>query len=82
VCVYIRECQKSDWARHKSQCHLRPEVVGLPFVISIAASQATYTALYDMAVAYARCVLLLLALQRNMNVGRRKCLIIEAVEWK
>ena len=50
-----RTCQSSDWSEHKLKCRGgRPVPVGLPFVVSLAASQLTYAKLSSMVEKIAR----------------------------
>ena len=47
-------CQKNHWQNHKMQCKLNPEPVGLPFILSMPESEATYSNLTRIAESYAR----------------------------
>ncbi len=64
VCILIcfcccRTCQTNDWQqRHRTQCRLLPELIAEPFLLSIPASQATYSRLVQMLEAFSRYTLL------------------------
>ncbi|KAK8757004.1 hypothetical protein V5799_000296 [Amblyomma americanum] len=49
-----RTCQSNHWQQHKSACKFSPELVGLPFVLSLPASQATYQNLCRLMEAHSR----------------------------
>lgn len=49
-----RSCQGSHWQQHRSACRASPELVGLPFVLSVAASEATYHNLCRLMEAHSR----------------------------
>ncbi|CAN8025440.1 unnamed protein product [Ixodes persulcatus] len=49
-----RTCQTNHWHQHKSVCKFVPELVGLPFVLSLPQSQATYANLCRLMEAYSR----------------------------
>lgn len=49
-----RTCQSNHWQQHKSACKFSPELVGLPFVLSLPASQATYRNLCRLMEAHSR----------------------------
>ncbi|PFX27615.1 Ubiquitin carboxyl-terminal hydrolase 19 [Stylophora pistillata] len=48
------QCQKDHWTTHKKTCKRVPQPIGLPFVISIPASKATFKRLQVMAEEYAK----------------------------
>ena len=54
--VLCRRCQKDHWTAHKRVCKRLPQPIGLPFVISIPASKATFKQLQVMAEEYAKYV--------------------------
>lgn len=49
-----RTCQTNHWQQHKSACKFYPELVGLPFVLSMPASQATYQNICRLMEAHSR----------------------------
>ncbi|KAH8030018.1 hypothetical protein HPB51_006450 [Rhipicephalus microplus] len=49
-----RVCQTNHWQQHKSACKFYLELVGLPFVVSMPASQATYQNLCRLMEAHSR----------------------------
>ena len=50
-----RLCQGKDWNEHRMKCwRAKPIPVGLPFVISLPASQLTYARLTECAEKFAR----------------------------
>ncbi|CAN8025446.1 unnamed protein product [Ixodes persulcatus] len=49
-----RTCQTNHWHQHKSVCKFVPELIGLPFVLSLPQSQATYANLCRLMEAYSR----------------------------
>lgn len=49
-----RLCQTNHWQQHKDTCKFVPDLVGLPFVLSLPQSQATYANLCRLMEAYSR----------------------------
>lgn len=49
-----QSCQKSHWQFHRMSCKMTPEPVGLPFILSIPESRATFAQLCKLMEAYAR----------------------------
>uniref|UniRef100_T1J592 ubiquitinyl hydrolase 1 n=1 Tax=Strigamia maritima TaxID=126957 RepID=T1J592_STRMM len=48
-----QSCQRNHWTTHKTNCKFQPELIGLPFLISMPRSQATYRKLCYMIEAFA-----------------------------
>ncbi|XP_077547495.1 ubiquitin carboxyl-terminal hydrolase 19-like isoform X2 [Haemaphysalis longicornis] len=49
-----RTCQGSHWQQHRPACRPSPELVGLPFVLSLDAADATYRRLCRLMEAHSR----------------------------
>ncbi|EDO44502.1 predicted protein [Nematostella vectensis] len=51
-----KKCQEKHWPTHRKVCKVKSgrHMIGLPFIVSMPASQATYTRLKDLAEEYAR----------------------------
>ena len=59
MCCFCRKCQANDWhSRHRTQCKMVPEALAEPFLLSIPASQATYSRLVQMLEAFSRFIIL------------------------
>ncbi|XP_077982942.1 ubiquitin carboxyl-terminal hydrolase 19-like [Glandiceps talaboti] len=49
-----QSCQKRHWPTHKTLCKITPEPVGMPFIVSIPESKATYSRLCNHLEGFAR----------------------------
>ena len=51
---FPRQCQKEHWTTHKKGCKRIPQHIGIPFIASIPASEATFQRLQSIAEEYAK----------------------------
>nr|XP_006820330.1 PREDICTED: ubiquitin carboxyl-terminal hydrolase 19-like [Saccoglossus kowalevskii] len=49
-----QECQKRHWQNHKTLCKPMPDPVGLPFIVSLPESKATFSRLCSMVEGFAK----------------------------
>lgn len=49
-----QQCQKEHWTTHKKSCKRIPQHIGIPFIASIPASEATFQRLQSIAEEYAK----------------------------